>query len=368
MLSKFILKKTSSDSATNDFVVVGEYVFDGSLFTIGSDAAGTIVLSESAPEQAVVIQEEEHLTLINRAEGTLLNGRNLRREAMEPLAFGDEITVGCHCIAVVPESYESYIAGNNRPASTVNTPSVEDIFVAGKDFSLAETAPLIKTKSETKLSAKQEIKSDLPTKKNARNFADILNTLRTEEDSFYFTVENGRQENRRIPLEKTEMPLGLNAKGEISGAVEQITALYAILRKDWSGIIVEAQRRGAVFVNDETVATTRRLRNGDIVSFNTLRQNDKTLPFLKLHEPSSLVALESLLENRSRGEGIKKNLNGAGNFNLNDVENSVIAEPYAPFLERRFFGHFNFFEVVSMVIGTLIGAVLIFLLLEFFVG
>ena len=353
-MSKFILKQNSDKTAGNG-AVVGEYVFDGGLFTIGSDAASTIVLPEAAAEQAVIVQESEHLTLFNRSEGTILNGRNLRRESMQPLASGDEIQIGDHVIGYVSGVFTGE-SGDNRVNAAVNA-APKDIFTTAENIAVARLPEI-----------RREPKTELPTKKNARNFADVLNTLRTEEDSFYFIVENGRQENRRIALEQTEMPLGLNAKGEISGAAAEITALYAILRKDWSGIIVETQRSNAVFVNDEALTTTRRLRNGDALSFSARRQNDKTTPFLKLHEPSSLVALESLLENRERGAGIRKNLNGAGNFNLNEVENVAADKSKIPFTERRFFGYFNFFEVAAMTIGTLIGAVLIFLLLEFFVG
>ncbi len=359
MSSKFILKRVSGNSAASDSVV-GEYVFDGSLFTIGSDAAGTIVLPGAAAEQAVVIQEEAHLTLFNRSEGTALNGQNLRRESMQPLASGDEIRIGVHVIEYVAET-----APAENPFNRVNAAAVPDIYATTKDIPVAHLVPKPAPKPPTAAAERREADPE-PPKKNARNFADVLNTLRTEEDSFYFVVENGSQENRRIPLEQTEMPLGLNARNEITGAVAEINVLYAILRKDWSGIVIEAQRGGAVFVNDEALTTTRRLRNGDAVSFNAARLNDKTLPFLKLHEPSSLVALESLLETRERGAGIQKNLNGAVIYN--ETEPITAAEPNVPLMERRFFGYFNFFEVVSMIIGTLIGAVLIFLMLEFFVG
>ena len=355
MLSKFILKKTSSGSATDDFVVA-EHIFDGSLFTIGSDAASTIVLPEAAAEQAVVIQEKDHLTLFNRSDGTALNNRKLRRESMEPLANGDEIKIGSYVIKLFAAGYA--VENVNSRAAVANAVP-KDIFTTSEDIAVAHL-PEIQRENKNK--------PELPAKKNARNFADILNTLRTEEDSFYFIVENGKQEERRIPLEQAEMPLGLDAKGEISGKVGQINALYAILRKDWSGIVIETQRGGAVFVNDEVVATTRRLRNGDRVSFNTLRQNDKTLPFLRLHEPSSLVALESLLETRSRTEGANVGTNGAGVFYPNEIETTVAPDFNESFLERRFLGYFNFFEIAAMIIGTLIGAVLIFLLLEFFVG
>lgn len=354
MLIKFVLKKSHpSASQTADDSVGGEHVFDGSLFTIGSDATNTVVVAGSAPEQAVVIQEGELLTLHNSAEGTVLNGRDLRREAIEPLAFGDEIKIGNHVIAVV--SYQTVSENNQNGAhsSMIKTPLPEPV------------APVTTAESERNFLPEQNGNAAPPARKPARNFADILNTLRTEEDSFYFTVTNENEAETRIPLEQSEMPLGFDAHGRISCAVTEISALYAIVRKDWSGIVVESQRGGAVFVNDETIQTTRRLRNGDRVSFNVQRKGSKKTPSLKLHEPSSLVALESILETRSGGENAPKNLGGAENLPASDV---APAKEKVPVLERNFFGYFSFFEIVSMAIGTLIAAVLIFLLLELIVG
>ena len=101
------------------------------------------------------------------------------------------------------------------------------------------------------------------------------------------------------------------------------------------------------------------------MNFQAPRKSGKPLPHLKLHEPSSLVALESILETRARSEN--KNLNGAENLSASDAGASNVKQT-VPVLERNFFGYFNFFEAAAMTIGTLIAAVLIFLLLEFIVG
>lgn len=344
-LMKFVLKQFSSDSAA-----LAEYAFDGGLLSIGSSDDSTIVVRGSAPEQAVVILEGEQLTLINSGEGTVLNGRNLRREAMEPLQSGDEIRIGDYIISV---------GGENGSGNFTNRESIE--IVPNQTVNLPENA-VVKTENQTRSVEPNEAAS----KKPNRNFADVLNALRTEEDSFYFIVENGSaNEETRVPIEQAEMPIGLNASGQITCAVNEIAALYAIVRKDWSGIVVEAQRGNAVFVNDEPIKTVVRLRNGDFVTFNTARKSKQTQS-LKLHEPSSLVALESILETRSRTENLYRNPGGAGNFSsIHTTETNAAVAPTIPIVERDFFGYFSFFEVVTMAIGTLIAAVLIFLLLEF---
>lgn len=372
MTFKFILQR-NSPAADAPPVALSEHVFEGNLITIGSDAASTIVLKNALPEQAIIIREGEQLTLINSGEGTRVNKRDLRREAMEPLNAGDEIEIGNHIIFVTNGAANGQIPPHQTFAdrSMPTAASIEEI--AGESDSSDKNTPeneffAEEGKDERKEEIKEQIraeskKSENETGKPARNFADVLNALRTEEDSFYFVVENGAErEKTRVPLEQAETPIGLNNNGQITCAANQINALYAIVRKDWSGIIVESQRGGAVKVNEETIKTTARLRNGDRLTLSGAKKTNRQTPYLELHEPSSLVALESILETRSRNG----NLYG-GNFAANNAapvaENAVVA-PVSVF-ERNFFGYFSFFEVAAMAIGTLIAAVLIFLLLEF---
>ncbi len=353
MAIKFILRRNSPDATAP----LSEHIFEGNLMTIGSDAANTIVLPKTLSEQAIIIREGEQITLINSGEGTSINDRALRREAMEPLNIGDEIKIG-EFIIFVADGSQSFVAPIR---STVVEETASIIAFSEKNALLGEIA----AKEETTYGDKaQNAEIEAEAKKPTRNFAEVLNALRTEEDSFYFIVENGSEtEKSRVPIEQSEMPVGLSANGQITCAVNQINALYAIVRKDWSGIVVESQRGGAVSVNDETIKTTARLRNGDRLTFNGAKKTNKKLPYLELHEPSSLVALESILETRSRNGNLYGNNSVAGN-GAPLAQNANAAPPISIF-ERNFFGYFSFFEFVAMSIGTLIAAVLIFLLLEY---
>ena len=349
MSIKFVLKQiNNSPSADNS--VIGEYFFDDNLITVGSDVSNTIVVADGAAEQAVLVREGELVTLINSSHGTSLNARNLPREAIEPLAVGDDIKIGNFIISVI--SGEELSATNQTAALVLPAPTSAPVLTAAN-------------KSEKISLSEQNTESDAAEIKPVRSFADILNTLRTEEDSFYFIVKNGSEENTtRIQIEQAEMPLGSDAQGGITGASEQIKNLLAIVRKDWSGIVIEKQSGGAILVNDETVQTTRRLRNGDRINFQTPRKIGKKMPSLELHEPSSLVALESILENTPKNGG--KSFNGTINSAADNPDASV--KTTLPIIERHYFGYFSFFEVVVMAIGTLIAAVVIFLLLEFIIG
>lgn len=344
MRFKFVVKQTPSPTSPNaNILTVAEYSFDGGMFTIGSDPGNTIVLPGGAAEQAVVIREGESLTLINSAEGTSLNGRSLRREAIEPLAPDDEIRIGDHAISVVPLDGKAASPNGSERQVQPETPASNREHAGGKiSEDAAEAGPR--------------------EQKPSRNFADILNTLRTEEDSFYFIVESGERQTSRIPIEQSEMPLGFDAAGSLCSGPDNINVLLATVRKDWSGIVIEPQRRGAIVVNGEKLSAARRLRNDDRVNLHFQRMSGKYSSTIVLHEPNSLVALESLLETHP-GNRVLKGVGGQAGSASGAVDTSV-----APILERRFFGHFSFFEVVTMIVTTLIGAILVFVLLELTVG
>lgn len=371
MSTKFVLKQNNSNGRKTNGSSPVEYAFDGSMFTLGSDATNNLILKESAAEQAVIVREGEQLTLINSADGTQLNGKSLRREAIHPLGDGDEILIGNHTIMVI-DGDEDFARDETAAVSSAASEILKSIEAApaatatarglampADDSSLIETNgfPIIDKKTAPPANPNGQIKS-------SNNFAAVLDTLRTEEDSFYFVVKsvvgNKETEVARIALEQAEIPIGANENNEIVFDIKLMTTVFGVIRKDWSGIILETSRRGAVFVNNEALdAAARRLRNDDRVNFAAPVEST-----LVLHEPSLLVALEPLLsaravaaaDNAGSGDNTKKNQIAATN---------KASKPKLPLLERTFFNNFSFVEILTFVIGTLIGAVLFFLFFEF---
>jgi hypothetical protein len=340
MAIKFVLKQIISGTSAENNPTLKEYIFDENMFTVGSDTANNLVVSEVASEQAVIVREGDFLTLINRADGTRLNEQVLLREAFHTLTDGDEISFGKYIISVFDDAL-------NSTSETAKHQSRQRLKVVKEQTIL----PVPHTQFQP-----EKIAEELPT---PRSFADILDTMRTEEDSFYFTIIEKDTETERIPLEQAEIPIGASSKGKIAFSIEQISTLYAVARKDWSGILLESQRRNSVYVNDEVVETTRRLRNDDRVCFAA-----PTKFSLILHEPSSLVALESLLSARVAENGTRFGGLAAANSGATENE-SALENQNNSLLERRFFNHFSFTEIVTMIIATLIGAVLFFLFFEF---
>lgn len=348
---KFILRQNLPNTHTTENPVIGEYSFSGDIFTIGSDAANNLVLSGALPEQLVVMRDDdERLTLMNSADGTSLNGSKLRREAIEPLTGGDRIEIGDFVVSLVFDEGDSIVEDfkENAPLDSQSIRHTNERLFAPETISL-----VIEPAAEATAAP--------------RNFAEILDTLRTEEDSFYFIRQGSAgAATANVPLENIATPIGETAGGDIAFTIEEISTVFAIARKDWSGILLESQRHGAVFVNDEPVEATRRLRNDDRVRF---AGRAKTV--LVLHEPSSLVALESLLSarvdsNTARFGGLAANHAGSlpASSQAAEIAAAAAAGRKTSPLEKKYFNHFSFVEIVSMIIGTLIGAVLFFLAFE----
>lgn len=331
MAIKFVLKQNGLRGRIQNNSLPAEYIFDGGIFTLGSDAANNIILENSAAEQAVVVREDEHLTLMNSAAGTRLNGKDLRREAIHPLGVGDEIQIGVYTILVTDTETEPQAIAPPQKKIAEEFKAGDEKITVRRENSPVEERP-------------------------SSNFAAILDTLRTEEDSFYFVVKTVGEKDRHITLEKPEIPLGADERGKIVCDIMQAATVFGTVKKNWSGIVLEANRRGEIFVNDESLETgiLRQLRNDDRVTFTSVAGSS-----LILHEPSLLVALEPLLSARTNS-GSSANLAAA-----EQIENALPSKPHIPLFERTFFGYFSFIEILTMIIATLIGAVLFFLLFEF---
>lgn len=364
MSIKFVLKRNLPTTQTTNNPTIAEYDFDAAMFTIGSDSANNLVLKNAAFEQAVIVREGEQIMLINSADGTKLNGQSLRREAIEPIAIGDRIEIGEYLILVTDGLAQHFTEENSALTSseTALTETPLDLYATTK-FNTAqiETSPTPVTVSE-KISEEittNAVKENTDKSQNPRNFADILDTLRTEDDSFYFTVKTDAQELRKITLEQSETPLGVSTKGEIVATTEEIASFAAMARKDWSGILLESQKPFSFSVNGEKIENSVRLRHDDKIVFANAPKIS-----LILHEPSSLVALESLLSSRS-SPNLRLNNQNENIHSSTQIEKAPESVPKDSFLERKYFKYFSFVELVSMIIGTLIGAVIIFLFLEF---
>ena len=210
--------------------------------------------------------------------------------------------------------------------------------------------------------APDESRQASPVHGEGRSFAAILEGLRSAEDTFYFLIEEGPESGSRVPVEGAEMVIGWDEAGQtLSTDPASIAVPSAVIRKDWTGVLLHPEEF-AVLLNGELLTSPRRLRNGDQLM---LLGPDETLveprgALLILHEPASLVVLDSLLPNRLPPPVAKPiGQSSEGTANVGSPEPAQ-----SPAEGRRYFGHFTVFELLLMSACTLALAAIIFLVLD----
>lgn len=203
-----------------------------------------------------------------------------------------------------------------------------------------------------------------------RSFASVLDSLRTIEDTFYFSIEGGSQMGLRIPLEghTLELPLGLDSsKRNVCFNPESIAVLCAVLRKDWSGVQIIPQDKGSIRINGEVVSAARRLRHGDKLELcKRSRKNGALMDsVLVFHEPVSLRVLPSLLPQKHHPPEAVSEPNRAL---VGDPAQSPAPAPQSlpdwPRPRKLYFGLFSKGQLGLMFIVTLIGSAAVFLILN----
>ncbi|HEY0170048.1 MAG TPA: FHA domain-containing protein [Pyrinomonadaceae bacterium] len=344
--------------------------FDGPIITIGSDPGASLHLEDPgvAPEQAIIIGgDEESPLFINRAEGTLLNGESLAREARRPLSDGDIISIGTYVISLE--------AGNGfRPGAAVTrvVSGTGDEADAGREAPDTRETPAFPEDAPGTTPAASR---PTPPAAQPTSFAAILDSLRTEEDTFYFQVETATAGRLRVPVTGALMLLGWDRTGRnvACGDEAAVATVRAVVQKDWSGVVLQPEAAGGAAVNGEPVEAPRRLRNGDRVTLFPAAAGgaqDAGRNFLIFYEPASLVVLDSLLPPQQLPPPVASThagAEGAGALvHAPAAQPPVVREsPRTPLTARKYFGHFTFGEVALMACATVVAALIIFLILEY---
>lgn len=359
MVFKFIIMRHDDPPSAAPFA---EHIFREEIVTIGSDASATLRLAGAnvAPEQALIIVEAAASPplLINRAPGTTLNGETLAREIRRPLADGDHLGIGDW--RIIFDLSDPSNANGSRLTSKGDA--------AGHTVELTNDLPPVAPPPAPAAVAKRA--------GEPKSFASILNELRTEEDSFCFEIETGAQAGTRLVIDAAETIVGWDAAGErvvVADAVGESAVERMIVRKDWTGVVVEARGgAGALRVNDAGVNDPRRLRDGDRVTIGPASEDSAaggaTLVF---REPASLVVLDSLLPQKLPPPVVNSPASAApaavAPADHAPAAPPEVAERRSPMvvLRKKYLSYFSRTELLVMALGTVIAAVIIFLVLEY---
>ncbi|MBS1795820.1 MAG: FHA domain-containing protein [Acidobacteria bacterium] len=318
------------------------------IITVGNDSSATIELPAEfiAPEQFVIVCEDDSMTLLCRVDGTIVNGEILMQGALHKLQSGDEIILGEYTL--FPENGN----GNGRAPIEPKTPPTAE-----------PPLPLFDAPAPAE---------PLP-EKTDRSLNDVLEGLRAEE-KFYFLIRDADLGEQRVYVENEEMWIGWSAGDEcvITTDPAAVEIPRGQIRKDWSGVVLYPLQNGFVWLNEETLTEPRRLKNDDKL-FLLSKDNPKLRleTAVRFHEPTALLILDSILPKELPPPIL---LDGtateAGGRELDETDLIHTSKTPPPVVangpKRRIFGYFSLFEIVIMAIGTLITAAVIFLILEWY--
>jgi pSer/pThr/pTyr-binding forkhead associated (FHA) protein len=309
------------------------------IITIGNDNSATIELigENIAPEQFVLVCELEQIILMCRVDGTIINGSPASRGAIHNLQDSDVISVG---------KYSFYLENDDEKSSPVITDPV----------SLSEE------KVETEPQKIHESKSE-------RTLTDVIKTLRSEE-KFYFEIEFANGEIQRLFVENDESFFGKNEEEPfvLTEDKSEIENAFAQVRKDWSGVVLVPLEGYQVWLENNIITNPHRLKNGDILFFSGQdNQKPDSETFIKFHEPTSLLVLDSILPKElPLPISLDKNDNSETETDSSELNQSRFPTETQTVSKTLYFGYFTTTEIIIMIIGTLITAAIIFMILELY--
>lgn len=348
------------------------FTLEDLLISIGSGNQATLRLvgAKIAAEQAVIVNEDKRPLFINQAKGTVLNGQELEQGFPHEITTGDQVRIGSYHLTIelngkyLPEKTEDSLKGNLSEEKSfggngqTQVPNFDENLFAENDL----TPPT--------------------TKLEAGTFADILSSLRKDEDQFYFQLIEQNNAKRRILVESDETVLGWNSVNNFF-ATDKETALdepQAFVRKDWNGVTIYPNGNQAILINDALLEAGCRLKNNDKLVFSYLSPTASgsvqtvTLVFC---EPAALVELNAILPQQLVSSALETNYSGeiTAVSEINEPppqsqpqrENvpTVLAE-VAPAKKKNpfYFGYFMLTEIIIMIVATALTAVLTYVLLE----
>lgn len=359
---------------------------ENGLVSVGSDSSATIELKDGgiALEQLVIVCEDSEMTLMNRRDGTVVNGDNMSAGSFHLLQPKDEIKIGGYTLIFDEAEEIDQIAAGISEIKPVrqNKFSIENTELPIEKPEIPIELPIEKPEiplnpSVNSFAAPLETDINLTNANVQRNLNSILETLRSEE-KYYFQIERETGEKQIFHVETEELWLGWSASGEcvISNNAADIEELRAQIRKDWSGVVVYPTFRETLRLNSSALAGAHRLKNDDRLSLsakNGVGFDEKIT--IKFHEPTALLVLDSILPRElpppipiRSGEKISAELSKSGSktSETEGRENLSTNNRNISKGKSRIFGYFMPVEIIIMTVGTLITAVIIFLVLEYF--
>ncbi len=197
-------------------------------------------------EHAIIVRDGSSYFLVDRStNGTLLNGIRIERDKRTPVKPGDLISIAEYQISVMAEDVPAKtVAAQMPPRQPVHDYNAEPF---------EDEEELLSTYAPTR-------------------FEDVIKTIDPGEEVSYLVFVGGERDGQRIELRgsTTEVFIGRGQNCHVRIQHPAIAQMHAKVRMDWAGITVydlNTQGGSGVFINGVRITSSRKLHNGDEISF-----------------------------------------------------------------------------------------------------
>ncbi len=259
---------------------------DLDIVTIGRHPSSYVYLTSAhvSKEHALIIHENDIFFLVDKSSnGTLLNQNRVERDKRIKLKNGDLIVAGEYQILVIIEQEQAVVV---QPAkvtapkvATPNVVSASPTIPPGGGVPSANVRPIETVKKEPlKEALKEPLKDPLTDEDEVANafasmptsFQDVIRGLDPGEESSYLVMVGGKKDGQRVELRgsTSEVYVGRSPNCQVQIDHSSISPTHAKIRMDWAGISVyDLNSQTGVFINGVRIAGSRKLHNGDEISF-----------------------------------------------------------------------------------------------------
>lgn len=250
------------------------------IVTIGRHPSSYIYLTSAhvSKEHALIIQENDIFFLVDKSSnGTLVNQARVEREKRIKLNSGDTITMGEYQVLFSLEE-EVALQAEQAKATVQKTSSITAPVPKAGKIPAAGAVPTVPTpQPQPEETFKKEPLNPLMDDDPANTFAgtptsfqDVILGLEPGEESSYLVVVGGKKDGQRVELRgsTSEVYIGRGQNCQLQIENPSISSNHAKIRMDWAGITVyDLNSQTGVFINGVRISSSRKLHNGDEISF-----------------------------------------------------------------------------------------------------
>jgi pSer/pThr/pTyr-binding forkhead associated (FHA) protein len=249
---------------------------DIDIMTIGRHPSSYIYLTSAhvSKEHALIIHENDVFFLVDKSSnGTLVNQTRIEKDKRIKLQNGDSITAGEYQMVF---SLEEEKVTAPQPAAAVQKVVTAPVTKAKSPVASPVPPPQAEEtfKKEPLKDPFKDSLMDDPSSTFAgsapTSFQDVILGLDPGEESSYLVVVGGKKDGQKVELRgsTSEVYIGRGQNCQLQIDHASISSNHAKIRMDWAGITVyDLNSQTGVFINGVRISSSRKLHNGDEISF-----------------------------------------------------------------------------------------------------